>query len=367
MRVLIVHHEARYYGGAEILLGHFLLALRESGSEITVALARESHVASAVPTGVEVVWLPENERFSPGNFSAQLRALARICRSREFDVVHGWAARDWELAAVVGAWARHSTIGTLHDHPRATYISPKRQRLMRLVANRGLDRVVCTSNAVHAACIHAGYRVGKLAVIHNGIPIPREVKRPDRVGLIRFGFLGVFSEGKGLSGLFEMADLVDALHPGAWELRMGGAAQNQAAERLIASIRAQHSAASWWPRVRWCGWIEDQMAFLREVDVLVCPFTEFEAFGLVLCEAAAAGLPVVATNIGAIPEIVEHERTGWLFQPGDWHDGARILGNLIRHPEKRTGAGEKARQRVEQKFTIAEMVSGYVNLYSELG
>jgi len=367
MRVLIVHHEARYYGGAEVLLGHFLAGLSDTNFEIAVALARESRMASAVPPGIQAVWLPENEKFSPMKFAAQLRTLARTFKSREFDMVHGWAARDWELAAAVGVRTRRPAIGTLHDHPRATYISPKRQRLMRLVANRALDRVACTSDAVRAACIHHGYSAAKLTVVHNGIPIPPAAEGPDPDGPLRIGFLGVFSEGKGLGSLFEIVDQLSLQLPDGWELNLAGAAQNAAGEHVIASIRARYSGRSWWPRVGWYGWAEDPMEFLREIDVLVCPYAEFEAFGLVLCEAAAASVPVVATRIGAVPEIVEDGRTGWLFEPGDSREGARILAKLIRHPGERIRAGEKARRRVEQKFTIAEMVSGYMNLYSELG
>ncbi|MEO7648790.1 MAG: glycosyltransferase family 4 protein, partial [Gemmatimonadaceae bacterium] len=340
MRVLIVHHEPRYYGGAEVLLGNFVAALSRAAVGVTVALARESPLADAVPAPAALIRLPVNEKFSPTKFGAQLKVLVRGEHSGDFDVVHGWAARDWELAAAAAKWKRRPAIGTLHDHPRAAYLSTHRRTLMRLVANYALDRLACPSEAVRAACVEAGYAPRKLAVLHNGIPIPAAAVRGDRSGRVRLGFLGVFSEGKGMIGLLEMADRLEVSHPDAWELHIAGTAQTAAAEHLVAEIRARYSARTWWPRVRWRGWAEDQTAFLREIDVLVCPFMQFEAFGLVVCEAAAASVPVVATRMGAIPEIVEDGRTGWLFTAGQWRDGARIIGDLIDDPRKRVTAGE---------------------------
>lgn len=366
MRVLIVHHEGRYYGGTEVLLGSFLATLRESGVEVTAAVAGDSRLADALPRELEIMLLPDNERFSPFKFVSQLRTLARCRGGRAVDVVHGWGARDWELAAAAGALLRRPAVGTLHDHPRAAYISTRRQTLMRHAANHGLDRITCPSEAVRIACVDAGYAARKLAVVSNGVQLPPVADRPASRGRMRLGFLGVFSEGKGLSGLFEMMTQLEQSRPDTWELHIAGAAQTAAGETLVRSIRERYGSTAWWPRVHWRGWTEDQVGFLLSIDVLVAPFTQFEAFGLVVCEAGAAGIPAVSTRIAAIEEMVDDGRTGWLFPPGDWSAGARILADLIDDAAKHRAAGEAARARVAERFTIDAMARGFTTVYSEV-
>src|SRR5204863_2747971 len=87
-----------------------------------------------------------------------------------FDLVHGWAARDWELTSLVAGIWRKPAIGTLHDHPAAGYIRRKRRLLMRLAAAWGLRRIVCVSDAVRRACEAMGYRRERLLTIRNGLP-----------------------------------------------------------------------------------------------------------------------------------------------------------------------------------------------------
>src|SRR5690242_5256921 len=100
MHILIVHHEAQYFAGAEKMLGYYLEGLTSSGHQVTVGAVRDSRVREVIPEGQPVCWLPSNARFSPLAFWRQARALQTRFRSAPFDLIHGWAARDWELAAL---------------------------------------------------------------------------------------------------------------------------------------------------------------------------------------------------------------------------------------------------------------------------
>src|SRR5213079_1268539 len=94
----------------------------------------------------------------------------------------------------------------LHDHPQARFISKPRQSLMRWSARYGLKKIVCVSHAVREACLAAGYPAAQIDVVHNGLPpllsqVPTAAEQT-----FRLGFLGVFSERKGLPLLFEIID-----------------------------------------------------------------------------------------------------------------------------------------------------------------
>lgn len=90
----------------------------------------------------------------------------------------------------------------------------------------------------------------------------------------------------------------------------------------------------------------------HEADVFVMP-TLFEGFGWVFIEAMAAGLPVIATRINAIPEMVSHGETGFLIEPGDRADLAAKIRCLMENPDLAQAMGRKGRQVVEQTFNAA--------------
>jgi len=296
----------------------------------------------------------------------QARAVASLNRQTPFDILHGWAARDWELTGLAGALTRLPTVGTLHDHPQASFISSKRRLLMRWSVRWGLRRLICVSNAVREACLKAGYVSDKLVMIHNGIPTESAITRLPCTGITRLGFLGAFSERKGLRGLFEIADYLDKLSPDSWELFLAGSVLDDAGERMLEEIRCQFGQRKWWSRVRWCGWVSNPLSFLQNIDLLICPSSDFEPFGLVLCEAGLASVPVVATTVGGIPEIVQHGRTGWLFESGEWMQAARLIAELHCRPTVLREAGECGRERVREEFSNKKMAVHYFKLYTKI-
>jgi glycosyltransferase involved in cell wall biosynthesis len=84
---------------------------------------------------------------------------------------------------------------------------------------------------------------------------------------------------------------------------------------------------------------------------LVVPSEWYETFGLVIIEAFACGVPVIASRLGAMAEIVEGERTGLLFNPGDPEDLANKVHWAVAHPDAMARMGETARRVYEQKYT----------------
>jgi glycosyltransferase involved in cell wall biosynthesis len=365
MRLLIIHHESVFWGGAEKLLGYFLQELAQTDVDVTVALVAESQVPNLVPAGMKRLAIPAHPGFSLLAFSQQVWRLMRAHLSQPFDVIHGWAARDWELAAFMRCWSRRPALGTLHDHPQARFISLKRQHLMRWAA-RWLKTVVCVSDAVRQACASAGYAPERLRVIHNGLPFWEMAARRQPSAPFCLGFLGVFSERKGLADLFATLDELSRLTSIPWELKLAGQAQDESGQRLVRDIQDQYRPKAWWPRVQWLGWAENPMRFLEAQDLLICPSCEFEPFGLVICEAALTGAPTLAARQGGIAEIIQDGQTGWLFEPGDHRSAARLLVDLLEHPTRIRAAGELAHRRVQREFDITKMVAAYQKLYSTL-
>ena len=100
-------------------------------------------------------------------------------------------------------------------------------------------------------------------------------------------------------------------------------------------------------------------------DVFLLPSSS-ESFGLVALEAMSAEVPVVASNVGGLPEVIDHGSTGYLHDPGHTRGFvASVLRLLANEPQRRT-MGARARRVARERFSVDEMVGRYVRVYESL-
>lgn len=366
MKVLLIDREDTYYAGAERMLEHFVAA--SAGSfELVVALGKGSRVRENVIERVQTIELRSGSKFGSVRLFRQALELAARCREQKIEAVHAWVARDWELAAVVSALAGIPATGTLHDHPAAEYISPARQRIMRVAANFGLRRIVAVSEAVKIACVAAGYRADRVQVIRNGLPLTgREERIKNRSKrALSLGFLGLLSEQKGLRLLFETLD-EPVLADVEWQLSIAGEAQDQASRQLKAKIVSKYSNRPWWKRVQWLGWLGDTVSFWQDVDLLLLPSVGFDSFPNVVLEAGFSGVPVMTTDNGGMPEMIRHGETGWLIPRAGWPgEAAKQLAACCHQRELASGLGSNALRFMRANFAIKNMVEAYRQFLTE--
>jgi len=275
-----------------------------------------------------------------GNVAAVHDALAALPRCR---VVHGWAALSFELAAAVAARRNIPYTLTLHDHPRAGYLSVGRQGLLQLMA-AGARAVVCVSEAVRTACRRSRYQ-GRLVVIRNGLP-DTGVPGP-RPWQGQIGFLGMEHAHKGFAIVRE------------WSARLPPYVTFQIYGRT--SVHAPSADSGPW---RYRGHLPPERIF-AELDLVVHPSLIFDSLPTVLLEAARAGVPAVASDLGGAGEIVEQGVTGWLFPPDVPAQGLAQLSALIADEAGRLAMGAAARQRYLRAFTIERMIEDYRALWWE--
>lgn len=107
---------------------------------------------------------------------------------------------------------------------------------------------------------------------------------------------------------------------------------------------------------------QDVGALLKEAQVLVVPSQSYESFGLVIAEAMAMQRPVVATNIGGIPEVIQNGQGGFLVDPGDIDSFAAHIRMILENPELGAKLGALGFQQYAAKFTAARMASEYADL-----
>jgi glycosyltransferase involved in cell wall biosynthesis len=250
--------------------------------------------------------------------------------------------------------------------PQWKYRLLYRPFLRRVLARA--DRIVVSSPRLAEHAVELKDFRDKCVVIPFGIDTDRLARTPaidERVGAIerehpgpRVLFVGRLVPYKGLDVLLEAMRTVQAtaLIVGEGPLR---ATLEAAAARLGISAR-----------VKFLGHVEDEevVAHMHACDLFVLPsVTRAETFGVVQLEAMACGRPVVSTNLPTgVPWVNRHEETGLVVEPGDAPALAQALNRLVEDAALRSRLGSRARQRVEEAFTVERMATESAALYREL-
>ena len=108
-------------------------------------------------------------------------------------------------------------------------------------------------------------------------------------------------------------------------------------------------------RVRFLGYLPEVREVLGRTQLLVMPTVYFESFGIAAVEATAMGLPVVASRVGGLAEIVEDGRTGFLVKPGDAVELAGAVQRLMDSPDMRARMGQAGRRRAVEHFSLPDI------------
>ncbi|MFF1304688.1 glycosyltransferase [Streptomyces sp. NPDC058307] len=237
------------------------------------------------------------------------------------------------LPAVRHGCYRGSRLATV---PLAVSLSANRRRWWS-----GVERFFCISAAQRDVLVHAGMPAERLAVKHNFVPDP-DARRTDAGEHLLY--LGRLAEAKGVRLLMAAWDEIAASGGVGVPLVIAGTGPLEAEVTAWAAGRDD---------VRYVGLYDTadcQKAIARSVAV-VAPSTWLEAFGLVVVEAMAAGVPVVAAGHGAFVELVEDGVTGLLHEPGESASLASCIRRIAGEPTGNREMGEAARRRYEQGFS----------------
>jgi glycosyltransferase involved in cell wall biosynthesis len=221
---------------------------------------------------------------------------------------------------------------------------------------RGADIVVAVSRAVACRVVD-----GPARVIYAGVTVPPGdppvLRRRDTSEVI-LGTAGRLVELKGLEYLLNAAAALRREFPGLRVEIAGSGPQRAKLEQMVEQMELKG-------HVEFLGWVHELSSVLPRWDIFVMPSLE-EGFGISALDAMAAGLPVVASSVGGVPELVVDGETGWLVPPGDAEALASRLRLLLCNPELRISVGAAAHAHVRDHFNAAQMTGNFARLYDEL-
>lgn len=290
--------------------------------------------------------------------------FARLLRREGVDIVQAHNA----TALFYGALATTLVPGTrllYTEHDRA-FPTALRQRGLHAVLARRTRAVSTVSETLRRHLVRwEHFPAERVHVIRNGI----EMRPPDRPRPVLrqelelgdrpvAGIVARLAPVKNHAMLLRAWRLVLEQVPQAVLLVVGNGTQETALKQLATSLGIAEA-------VRFLGFRRDIADLLGCLDVFVLSSFS-EGLSLTLLEAEAMGLPVVATQVGGNPEVVQHERTG-LLVPSDAPEAmASALARLLQDPAERSRLGEQGREFYREHFTLTAMLRGYTRLYGRL-
>lgn len=226
---------------------------------------------------------------------------------------------------------------------------------------RVVDHYIGVSRSVRSSILNLGVELKQISLLYNGVDLSRfqyvgrrSVYFSERYGwpdeAVIVGMTGQMIEMKGHLDFLEAAGLVSKEHP---EVRfvIGGKQEGPYFRKLEEQVAASNLREI----VAFSGWQDDMTSFYEGIDVFVLPTrTNEEGFGLVIAEAMATGVPVVATRSGGAGEVIEDGKPGILVDKQSLHQLAEAIRLLVTSPTKRICMGRAGRQRVEQFFDLSK-------------
>ncbi|MDO9227732.1 MAG: GT4 family glycosyltransferase PelF [Pseudomonadota bacterium] len=299
----------------------------------------------------------------PGVDVRYILRLARHLAAIRPHILHLHNPTAFFYGTLAGKLARVPCI-VYTEHGRDLASSKRNQYLHRLLG-RLVNRIVVVSESGRALLQAEGIPGERILTIHNGVDAARFLIGEDRWGMrARLGFdheqplLGIVAR---LDAIKNHASLLRALprvmqtHPDATLLIIGDGPLRADLERQVSELGLGRS-------VRFLGTRDDVPELLATLDVVVlCSLSE--GLSLTLLEQSAAGKPMVATDVGGNQEIIEDGQTGLLVPVNDEEALASAINRLLDDPERAHSIGRAARLQFMREFTVARMVSRYVEVY----
>ncbi|HEU4829916.1 MAG TPA: glycosyltransferase family 4 protein [Gemmatimonadales bacterium] len=363
MRILYFYSWQHFTTGSPKMLATTVeLVDRTRHQPVFLATGEGPLVTELAERGAEIVRRPVSEVAAgrPLRASGNVMGAARWLKRQRIDLLHV-NEFGWNQDIVLGAWLARVPV-VLHVHTKLR-IHPR--NLNRLAA----WRVLFVSEAHRRETAGLELIDGKARVLHNAIDVERYARGRNiraELGLAPSDTVITtvcqISERKAVDVFLDVAAALLRRTPSLTFLIVGPVGRGEQAYADRQTARAADPAFG--GRVRFLGPRQDIPDILKSSDIFFLP-SRHETYGLVVAEAMAASLPVVASNAGGIPEIVSSATIGSLAQVDDREGFVTALDLLVDSPERRRIIGCAARKSLDGRFDRATYARALDALYAE--
>lgn len=351
-------------GGAQTHIRHLCESLKED-YDIHVAVGVHGPLVDDLSNeGIEVYVLPSLIR--PISFwkdISALRELVNLINSLEPDLVSTHSSKAGILGRLSAKICRVPVIFTAHGWAFTEGVHPIK-RIMYIWAERlaakWSERIICVSDYDRSLALHHSVASNdKIVTIHNGMPLLTNIfmEKPYKNNRVEFIMVGRFTEPKDHELLLKTISKLNPQNDYYFTF-VGDGELLDKAKKLSLDLGIDK-------KVCFLGARQDVPELLNRSDVFVLT-SRWEGLPRSIIEAMRAGLPVIASDVGGVSELVEDGVTGYLISRDDSDTLKSKLETLIDNPQLRLQMGMAGYQRFIDQFTFERMLKETVKVYEEV-
>lgn len=352
-----------HYSGAERVQDLLAKQLPQFGCEVGFTCVKPNRFPSARETKTA----PLVEMPMRGRFDLRLvKQLEKLCRDEDYDLIHAHTPRT----AMIGRLAarRAGVPFIYHVHSPAGRDSTRRvlnwiNAAAEWAAVRGADHLIAVSPSLRDYMIRRGIPAKRITYVPNGVPgAIRAVDRVSPSGTWTLGVVALFRPRKGIEVLLEALAMLRSRDVNV-RLRAIGGFETPEYEREVKSLANRLGLG---PAIDWVGFTREVNRELAQVDLFVLPSLFGEGLPMVVLEAMAAGLPIVASRVEGVPEAIVHRETGLLVEPGSVSQLASTIEEVIEGEVDYSLLSSAGQQRHASLFSDAKMAEGVAKVYRDV-
>ena len=359
VRVLHVIN-GEHYSGAERVQDLLALGLPEFGFEVGFACLKPGRFAAMrVAQQAPIFDVPMGSRFD----LRPVRRLAAVIRREGYSLVHTHTPRAALVGRLAAALADVPLVHHVHSPTASDSTRGRRDRFNAWIERRsvkGAAGVVAVSQSLATYAREQGIADSRLTVVPNGVPTRGPLAaRPAPAKTWTLGTVALFRPRKGLEIVLQSLALLRTAGVDV-RLRAVGSFETDEYRRAIDEVVEQLAIGE---AIDWVGFTRDVPAELAKIDLFVLPSLFGEGLPMVILEAMAAGVPVVATRVEGVPEALRDGVDGLVADPADAADLARAIGRFVRGEVDWSRLRKSAHRRQAEMFSDRSMARGVAEVY----
>jgi glycosyltransferase involved in cell wall biosynthesis len=359
MKVLqIINGE--FYSGAERVQDLLALNLPELGYEMGFVCVKPGRfpgqrVAKSVPMHL----VPMRSRFD----LICARRVARIVRENGYHLIHTHSPRAALVGNIAARLVGVPMVHHVHSPTSRDTENAVRNKINSIIENLslvGVARLIPVSKSLEAHLLSHQVKDYRIRMVPNGVPTPGPL--PTRMAPTEdwvLGCVALFRPRKGLEILLKAVSHLCSLGKSV-RLRIVGPFETPEYESSIKSLAIQLNLGS---RIDWIGFTEDVNSEMARMDLFVLPSLFGEGMPMVVLEAMSMGVPVVASNVEGIPEVVQQGISGITVTPDNFRLLAEGLRSVIDNPKAWSSMRTLAYRRQVEKYSATSMARGVAEVY----
>ena len=365
INVLFIEQFGTLVGGGQFSVLSLVKSLREKNYTIHIVISKKGNYYNALRENGFAPILSDVNKFRGWGifrFPIAVWNIRKLLKRTKTDIVHANSAR----AVLLGGVACLGTKVPVIWHLRIPGREPVYDFLLTILSKR----IIAISNHVAKRIKH---RQHKVVVIYNGVE-PAPEKSEEKLSKLRNKY-GIGAESvvgtvcqliplKGLENFIQTGSIILKTLPQTRFLIVG----KEMPEMAPGYVKHLHDLCedlNVADKFIFTGFQEEIYAFFALMNVFAF-FTEREAFGRVVAEAMMAGIPVVSTNVGGVPEIVEDGKTGYLFPVKNENLAAEKIEFLLNNPDQAVAMGERGKERAGKLFSAKRNAEKIALVYEKL-